>query len=79
MEELGTSDWHSTCTVILVPAQARNYKTGEIANDQLFSKVLCEAQDLVEFALVVPIIAFGATTGIGKLSSRINTPFGVVG
>jgi pilus assembly protein Flp/PilA len=34
-----------------------------------------EGQDLVEYALVVALIAFGATAGMGKLASAINTAF----
>jgi pilus assembly protein Flp/PilA len=34
-----------------------------------------EGQDLVEYALVVALIAFGATAGMGKLASGINTAF----
>ncbi len=37
-----------------------------------------EGQDLVEYALVVALIAFGATAGMGKLASAINTAFGNV-
>jgi pilus assembly protein Flp/PilA len=34
-----------------------------------------EGQDLVEYALVVALIAFGATAGMSKLSSGINSAF----
>jgi pilus assembly protein Flp/PilA len=34
-----------------------------------------EGQDLVEYALVVALIAFGATAGMKNLSSAINTAF----
>jgi len=34
-----------------------------------------DGQDLVEYALVVAMIAFGATAGMGKLASGINTAF----
>jgi len=34
-----------------------------------------EGQDLVEYALVVALIAFGAVTGMQKLASGINTAF----
>jgi pilus assembly protein Flp/PilA len=34
-----------------------------------------EGQDLVEYALVVALIAFGATAGMGKLASGLNTAF----
>jgi pilus assembly protein Flp/PilA len=37
-----------------------------------------EGQDLVEYALVVALIAFGAVTGMGSLASGINTAFGNV-
>jgi hypothetical protein len=87
MEKLGTSDWHATCIDIGVPAEARNCETGEIANDQPSYNVLCEAQDLasreegqdlVGNALVLAMIAFGATAGVGELASGINTVIGGV-
>lgn len=34
-----------------------------------------EGQDLVEYALVVALIAFGAITGMGYLSAGINNAF----
>jgi pilus assembly protein Flp/PilA len=34
-----------------------------------------EGQDLVEYALVVALIAFGAISGMGKLAGGINTAF----
>ncbi len=34
-----------------------------------------EGQDLVEYALVVALIAFGATAGMKSLSSAINSAF----
>jgi pilus assembly protein Flp/PilA len=34
-----------------------------------------EGQDLVEYALVVALIAFGATTGMTSLATGINTAF----
>jgi pilus assembly protein Flp/PilA len=34
-----------------------------------------EGQDLVEYALVVALIAFGATTGMGALATGINSAF----
>ena len=34
-----------------------------------------EAQDLVEYALVVALIAFGATAGMENVASAINTAF----
>jgi pilus assembly protein Flp/PilA len=35
-----------------------------------------EGQDLVEYALVVALIAFGATAGMNSLATGINTAFG---
>ena len=34
-----------------------------------------EGQDLVEYALVVALVAFGATAGMGALADGINTAF----
>jgi len=34
-----------------------------------------EGQDLVEYALVVALIAFGATAGMKSLATGINTAF----
>lgn len=34
-----------------------------------------EGQDLVEYALVVALIAFGAITGMGVLASGLNNAF----
>jgi pilus assembly protein Flp/PilA len=37
-----------------------------------------EGQDLVEYALVVALIAFGAITGMGYLATGINNAFSAV-
>jgi pilus assembly protein Flp/PilA len=37
-----------------------------------------EAQDLVEYALVVALIAFAATAGMGALANSINNAFGKI-
>jgi pilus assembly protein Flp/PilA len=37
-----------------------------------------EAQDLVEYALVVALIAFGAVTGMKALSTEIKTAFDTI-
>jgi pilus assembly protein Flp/PilA len=34
-----------------------------------------EGQDLVEYALIVALIAFGATAGMKALSTALNTAF----
>lgn len=38
-----------------------------------------EGQDLVEYALVVALIAFGAITGMQTLATDINTAFTNIG
>ena len=37
-----------------------------------------EGQDLVEYALVVALIAFGATAGMGALAGGINAAFNTI-
>jgi len=37
-----------------------------------------EGQDLVEYALVVALIAFGAIAGMGYLATGINTAFSTI-
>jgi pilus assembly protein Flp/PilA len=50
-----------------------------------FTKFVCKmrrlimqehGQDLVEYALVVALIAFGATAGMKSLATGLNTAFG---
>ena len=38
-----------------------------------------EGQDLIEYALVVALIAFAATAGMNKLAGAINLAFANVG
>ena len=38
-----------------------------------------EGQDLIEYALVVALIAFAATAGMGSLAKSINAAFGSIG
>ncbi len=38
-----------------------------------------DGQDLVEYALVVALVAFAATAGMGSLASSINTAFAAIG
>jgi len=37
-----------------------------------------DGQDLIEYALVVALIAFAATAGMGSLASGINNAFGAI-
>lgn len=38
-----------------------------------------EGQDLIEYALVVALIAFAATVGMSDVATKINTAFGTIG
>ncbi len=38
-----------------------------------------EGQDLIEYALVVALIAFAATAGMNTLAGNINTAFSQIG
>ena len=38
-----------------------------------------EGQDLIEYALVVALIALAATAGMSSLASSINAAFGTIG
>ncbi len=38
-----------------------------------------DGQDLIEYALVVALIAFGAIAGMNTLAGKINTAFGTIG
>ena len=38
-----------------------------------------KGQDLIEYALVVALIAFAATAGMSSLATAINTAFGNMG
>jgi pilus assembly protein Flp/PilA len=38
-----------------------------------------EGQDLIEYALVVALIAFAATAGMSSLATAINTAFAGIG
>jgi len=37
-----------------------------------------DGQDLIEYALVVALIAFAATAGMSSLATGINTAFGTI-
>lgn len=38
-----------------------------------------EGQDLIEYALIVALIAFAATAGMSSLATSINSAFGKIG
>jgi pilus assembly protein Flp/PilA len=35
-------------------------------------------QDLVEYALVIALVAFGATAGMNRLAKGVNTAFSII-
>jgi len=46
----------------------------------LYNRIKNESgQDLIEYALVVALIAFGATAGMGTLATKINSAFTNIG
>ena len=66
------------------PAEAGKLQNGENKMNNLLIKLYVkfqdlasreEGQDLVEYALVVALIAFGATAGMKSLATGINTAF----
>ena len=87
MEALKNWDWHATCSIGSIPAEAGQIEIRREKMNNLLLKLYIkfqdlknseEGQDLVEYALVVALIAFGATAGMGKLAGAINTAFGNV-
>jgi pilus assembly protein Flp/PilA len=82
--------WHAICNIFGVPIQVRHIKLrGELDKMKntllkLYIKVQSllsqeEGQDLVEYALVVALIALAATTGMSQMAGTINTAFGNIG
>jgi pilus assembly protein Flp/PilA len=37
-----------------------------------------EGQDMVEYALIVALIAFGSTVGMGMVATELNTAFNTI-
>jgi pilus assembly protein Flp/PilA len=50
-------------TLLLLSVKLQNFLSRE------------EGQDLIEYALVVALIAFAAVSGMGSLATKINTAF----
>jgi len=50
----------------------RQYVKAQILRDE-------QGQDLIEYALVVALIAFAATVGMGTVASKINIAFTNIG
>jgi pilus assembly protein Flp/PilA len=88
------SGWRADCIHGVVPAETQHHKNsiGENAimknailkiytKAQMLSNVLRneEGQDLVEYALVVSLIAFAAIAGMGTLATDINSAFTSIG
>ena len=60
-----------------VEQMIRNFLNGCYSKAQILRKDL--GQDLIEYALVVALIAFAATVGMNTVASNINTAFGNIG
>ena len=58
-------------TVRMPDPKQKNIKFQDLKNGE-------EGQDLVEYALVVALIAFGATAGMGALAGGINKAFNTI-
>ena len=79
--------WHITCFEPCNTSLSTGTPTQETENSQMNEMILKmyvnlktamaseEGQDLVEYALVVALIAFGAVTGMGYLATGINHAF----
>jgi pilus assembly protein Flp/PilA len=77
--------WHETCNIQGNPASGwENQLTGRKKMNTMLLKLFVkfqdlmsreEGQDLVEYALVVALVAFGATVGMKTLASGLNTAF----
>ena len=52
------------------------YVKAQTAKTQILGE---EGQDLIEYALVVALIAFAATAGMGTVATKINTAFTSIG
>jgi len=78
-------EWFSTCRYLCVPVSVRakpSYGENEMNNLmlKLFVKMQSlmvreEGQDLVEYALVVALVAFGATAALKTLGTGLNSAF----
>jgi pilus assembly protein Flp/PilA len=87
MDGLFGKDWHVAC--IRKGAQLRlgNRRMETLKMNNLLLNLYAkfqnlinreEGQDLVEYALVVALIAFGATAGMGALAGGINQAFNTI-
>jgi pilus assembly protein Flp/PilA len=67
--------------------EIRSLLKGEISVKDMLLKLYIKArilnedsgQDLIEYALVVALIAFAATVGMSSVASNINAAFGSIG
>ena len=56
----------------------KDFLTKWYVRAQIFREDCC-GQDLIEYALVVALIAFAATVGMNSVASKINVAFGSIG
>jgi pilus assembly protein Flp/PilA len=77
--------WHADCCILGAPATGwENRLTERTRMNTMLLKMYVklqdllsreEGQDLVEYALVVALIAFGAVAGMSTLAKAINNEF----
>jgi pilus assembly protein Flp/PilA len=81
-------EWCFTCLEDYIRSSAGNHSSWRIRmKDQLWTLSIKiqsilkgeEGQDLIEYALVVALIAFAATAGMTTLASDINAAFTAIG
>ena len=59
----------------------RDFLLKQYVKAQILRRTLREehGQDLIEYALIVALIAFAATVGMTNVAGKINTAFGLIG
>jgi len=84
MKSQNAHNWHSACTQKGARLRLGIRRMEILQMNNLLLKLYVkfqdltsreEGQDLVEYALVVALIAFGATAGMGALAGGINKAF----
>ena len=81
-------EWHVICNIQSNPASGwENQLTGRNQMNSMLLRLYVkfqdlmsreEGQDLVEYALVVALVAFGATVGMKSLASGLNAAFSTI-
>ncbi len=79
--------WHGVCYIEGNPSLWLGINLGENTMKNIIAKLLVtikglareEGQDLIEYALLVALIAFATTVGVKSVASNINTAFTNIG